>query len=130
VPFFIGAGLTAVGIGGTIFSGLDAQNNPGVDAVKRDCVGLGTSCPTYQKGRDAQLRTNIILGVTGGVAVATAVIGVFFTQWSSSTTKGVGVLPYVDLGGRSASGSAGASGASGASGNTGGGGGVSVSGRF
>ena len=95
VPFFIGAGLTAVGIGATVFSGLDAQNHPGVDAVKRDCVGLGESCPTYQKGRDAQTRTNIILGVTGGVALATAVIGVFFTQWSQPAAGRVGVIPYV-----------------------------------
>lgn len=94
VPFFIGAGLTAVGIGATVFSGLDAQSNPGVDAVKRDCVGLGESCPTYQKGKDAQFRTNVILGVTGGVALATAAVGIFFTQWTATPAK-VGVVPYV-----------------------------------
>jgi hypothetical protein len=82
VPFFIGAGLTVVGVGATIASGIDAQNNPGVDAVKRDCVGQGESCPTYKKGVDAQTRTNVILAATGGVALVTAVIGVFFTQWS------------------------------------------------
>lgn len=130
VPFFVGAGLTAVGIGATVFSGIDAQNHPGVDAVKRDCVGLGESCPTYQKGKDAQLRTNIILGVTGGVALATAVIGVFFTQWSQPAaraktgqanpgTAGLppprvkvnGVVPYVVVpGGSEVSGSGGGSG--------------------
>jgi hypothetical protein len=84
VPFYIGAGLTVVGIGATVASGIDAQNNPGVDAVKRDCVGQGESCPTYRKGVDAQTRTNVILAATGGVALVTAVVGIFFTQWSDA----------------------------------------------
>ncbi len=87
VVFFIGAGLTAAGLAGTIVSGLDAKNNPGEEAVRRDCVGLGESCPTYQQGRDAQLRTNILLGATVGVGVLTGVVGLFFTQWSSPTTQ-------------------------------------------
>jgi hypothetical protein len=84
------AGLTLVAGGATIFSGLDAQSNPGSDAVKRDCVGQGESCPTYQKGVDAQNRTNILLGVTAGLAVATGVVAIFFTQWSSPPKKSVG----------------------------------------
>jgi hypothetical protein len=72
-----------VGAVATIVSGVAAENDPGADAVRRDCVGLGESCPTYQKGRDAQLRTNVILGVTGVLGVATAVVGVFFTHWSA-----------------------------------------------
>jgi hypothetical protein len=40
-------------------------------------------CPAYQEGLSAQLRTNIALGVTGGMALATAVVGIFFTQWSA-----------------------------------------------
>ena len=81
--FVVLAGVTAIGGGATIVSGLDAKSNPGADAVKRDCVGLGESCPTYQRGRDAQLRTNILLGATAGLAVVTAVVGIFFTQWSA-----------------------------------------------
>lgn len=83
VLFFALAGLTVVGGAATLLSGLDARANPGADAVRRDCVGLGESCPTYQKGRDAQFRTNVLLGATGGVALVTAVVGVFFTEWSS-----------------------------------------------
>lgn len=82
VVFFIGAGLTAVGVGLTVWSGLDAQKNPGTAAVRADCVGQGTSCPEYQQGLSAQLRTNILLAATGGVAALTAVTGLFFTQWS------------------------------------------------
>ena len=48
--FIIGAGLTAVGAGLTIWSGIDTQNNPGADAVKADCVGQGTSCPRVPAG--------------------------------------------------------------------------------
>jgi hypothetical protein len=83
VVFFVGAGLTAAGVAATIVSGVDAKNNPGEDAVRRDCAGQGESCPTYQQGRDAQLRTNVLLGATVGVGVLTGVIGFFFTQWSS-----------------------------------------------
>ena len=74
--------LAMIGIGATIASGIDAKNNPGVDAVKRDCAGMDESCATYQKGRDAQFRTNVILGGTIGVGVLTAVVGTFFTRWS------------------------------------------------
>jgi hypothetical protein len=82
VVFLAGAGLTAVGVGLTIWSGIDAENNPGTDAVKAGCVGQGESCPLYQQGLSAQRRTNILLGATAGVAAVTAVLGVFFTQWS------------------------------------------------
>jgi hypothetical protein len=82
VVFIIGAGLTAVGAGLTIWSGIDTENHPGTAAVKADCVGQGTSCPEYQQGLSSQLRTNILIGATSGVAAVTAVVGIFFTQWS------------------------------------------------
>jgi len=41
--FFIGAGLTVIAGGATIFSGIDTQNRPGQDAVRRDCAGQGKS---------------------------------------------------------------------------------------
>jgi hypothetical protein len=81
--FVVGAGLTTAGIVATIVSGVDTINNPGTDAVRRDCAGVGPTCPTYQKGLDAQTRTNVILGITIGVGVTTAIVGLFFTQWSS-----------------------------------------------
>jgi hypothetical protein len=82
VVFLIGAGLTVVGVGVTVWSGLDTQKNPGTAAVRADCVGQGTSCPEYQQGLSSQLRTNILLAATGGVAALTAVTGLFLTQWS------------------------------------------------
>ena len=80
--FFVGLGLTAVGAGLTVWSGIDTQNNPGPNAVKADCVGQGTSCPQYQQGLSSQLRTNVLIAATGGLGLVTAVVGIFFTQWS------------------------------------------------
>ncbi len=101
VVFYIGAGLTVVGIGATIASGIDAKNNPGVDAVRRDCAGMDESCATYQKGRDAQFRTNVILGGTIGAGVITAVVGTFFTRWWTSPRREpnrTGFMPFATFG--------------------------------
>lgn len=79
--FVVGAAMTAVSAGFTIWSGIDTVNNPGAGAVRENCVGLGASCSLYEDGRRAQLRTNILLATTCVFGVATAVVGVFFTQW-------------------------------------------------
>jgi hypothetical protein len=93
------ASATAFGVGATIVSGVDALHNPGPAAVQRDCVGQGESCPTFQKGRAAELRTDLALGGTIGLGVATAVVGVFFTQWSAPKKTGsTQVEPMIGLG--------------------------------
>ena len=84
VVFFIAGGLTVAAGAATVVSGLATQSDPGPDAVRRECVGQGEACPLYQQGQDAETRTNVLLGVTVGAAVVTGVIGLFFTQWSSS----------------------------------------------
>jgi len=81
--FWVGASLTAVSGVATIWSGLDTQKNPGPDAVKEKCKGLGESCPEYQEGLQNQKRTNILLGVTGGLAVFT-VVSAILTDWSDA----------------------------------------------
>jgi hypothetical protein len=96
-----GAAVTAVGVGLTVWSGVDTLNNPGRDAVRRGCVGFGPSCPKYQQGLSAQLRTNVLLAATGGLAVVSAAVGVFFTQWSGaerSQSGAVRLVPVVGLG--------------------------------
>jgi len=85
--FWVGVGLTALTTGITVWSGLDTQNNPGPGRVRDACSAMPpTDCDRlYDQGRSKQTRTNVLLGVTGGVGVATAVIGAFFTDWSGGS---------------------------------------------
>jgi hypothetical protein len=77
-----------------VLSGIDATNNPGVDAVRRACAGKDETCPAYQDGKSAETRTNVLLGVTLGAAVITGVVGLFFTEWSRpAVTASVAPLP-------------------------------------
>jgi len=81
--FWVGVGLTAVVGGVSVWSGLDTQNNPGTNKVRDACQSGSPDCQSlYQKGVDKQHRTNILIGATAGLGVATAVIGAFFTDWS------------------------------------------------
>jgi hypothetical protein len=94
--FITGAALTGVGLGVTVWSGIYALNNPGKDAVKVACVGKGVDCPTYQTGLAHQTRTNVLIGVTSGLAAVTAVVGIFFTQWSPAhAAVGVHLEPWL-----------------------------------
>jgi hypothetical protein len=98
VVFFVALGSTAVLGGVTIWSGVDTMNNPGEDVVRETCRGLGPECPAYQEGRDKQTRTNVLIGVTAGVAALTAVVGLFLTDWSwgdaqPASDVAVGVAP-------------------------------------
>ncbi len=63
--FWIGAGVTAVMGGITLWSGVDTENNPGANKVRAECQAQKTDCQTlYQQGVDKQHRTNILLGTT------------------------------------------------------------------
>ena len=79
--FYASAGVTAVLVGVTVWSGLDTVNNPGADRVKAECAN--EDCALYRDGLDRQHRTNALLGVTIGVGAATALLGVFATDWGS-----------------------------------------------
>lgn len=98
VVFFVGAGLTVVAGGVTVWSGIDTQNNPGKEKVRQECAGQGTSCPAYQDGLDRQNRTNLLIGVTAGLGVVTGVVGAFFTDWSGGSKKSAGIEPLVGVG--------------------------------
>ena len=102
--FIAGAVVTGALGAVTVWSGLDAVNNPGTDRVKQQCAGQGTSCPAYQDGVARQDRTNTLIGVTAGVGVVTGVIGLFLTNWGGSSVKkstGLYIAPSVDVIGRS-----------------------------
>ncbi len=85
--FFAGAGATAILTGVTVWSGIDAVNNPGTERVTRECLPNDESCSTYQEGVAHQRRTNILIVATSVVGLTTAVIGLFFTKWSDDQTK-------------------------------------------
>jgi hypothetical protein len=101
--FVLGAALTTVAAGLTVWSGIDTENNPGATAVHDACAGMTSDCPDYKTGRSKQLRTNILLAATGGLAVATAVVGVFFTQWQHGSgaparaTAGLRIVPVFGI---------------------------------
>jgi hypothetical protein len=106
--FWVGVGLTGVAGIATVWSGIDTLNNPGEDRVRDECVGLGESCPAYQDGLANERRTNILLGVTAVLGVATAAIGAFATDWQGGDTaeqvkrrapkRQVAVEPWLALG--------------------------------
>lgn len=82
--FWVGAGLTAVAGATTIWSGLDTLSNPGKDRVRNECKTGDTECSVYQEGLAHQRRTNVLIGVTAGLGVATGVIGLLATDWSGA----------------------------------------------
>jgi hypothetical protein len=92
--FWVGAGLTAVLGGTTIWSGIDTLNNPGKERVKRECAEGDTDCPVYQEGLAHQRRTNVLIGVTAGLGVATALVGVLATDWSGGDAAPEGPDEY------------------------------------
>ena len=83
--FVAGVVLTAIGAGSIVWSGVDTLNSPGASNVKAECDSKGTQCQSlWNKGRNEQDRTNVLIGVTSGVAVVTAVVGLFLTQWPTN----------------------------------------------
>lgn len=72
-----GAGLTAVLAGLTVASGIDTNSQK----------TTFTNDPTQSNldsGLDKEHRTNILLGITGGVAALTAVAAIFFVDWEGA----------------------------------------------
>ncbi|MCC6526574.1 MAG: hypothetical protein IT373_28255, partial [Polyangiaceae bacterium] len=95
--FFVSL-VATVGVGATtIWSGVDTVKNPGADAVRAACQGLGSDCPEYQDGRQKQLRTNVLIGVTAGLGVLTAVFaGV--SDWAALGGGSAPVATALELG--------------------------------
>jgi hypothetical protein len=91
VVFWTGAGITVAAGAFTVWSGLDTINDPGADAVRDICAAEGESgsnCQAaYKEGRDKQTRTNIAIGATAVLGVATIAIGAFLTDWSGGKSE-------------------------------------------
>ena len=72
--FWIGAGATAAAGGVTIASAVDTANlHSRFDAQP--------SAQLSAEGADAQLRTNVLVGVTTAVLLTTALVGGVFVKW-------------------------------------------------
>jgi hypothetical protein len=78
--FWMGVGITAVLAGVTIASGVDAL-------AKNDAFQEVPTPEAESDGRDAQTRTNILVGATAASAVAAAAIGVFAVDWTGAPAK-------------------------------------------
>jgi tetratricopeptide (TPR) repeat protein len=70
----VGGGLTAVGLGLTIWSGLDTL-------AQRQTFESSQTQLNLDDGRSKQLRTNVFIGVTAGVAALTTVAAIFLVDW-------------------------------------------------
>ena len=103
VVFWLSAGATLAAGGVTAWSGIDTVNNPGTDRVKKECRAGDENCALYQDGRSRQLRTNVMIGVTGGLAVATGLLGALAIDWgggspSDTARTRIRIRPFVSLG--------------------------------
>lgn len=78
--FWTGLGLTVAGGGATVALGLNAQNNPGPDAVKENCEKGDTTCPEYRTGVRNQTYANIAVGATAVFGIFT-ITSAFLTDW-------------------------------------------------
>jgi hypothetical protein len=86
--FFVGAGLTVVAGGITIWSGIDTVNNPGADTVKAACDNQQPNCTElYDEGVGKQKRTNVLIGVTAGLGVVTVLVGALATDWGGGKSS-------------------------------------------
>lgn len=85
---YIGAGAAVVAGGLTLLSGLDTSS-------QKDTFDSDRSQANLDAGKDKQLRTNILLAVTGGVVVLTTVAAIFLVDWKGKNgdTVKVGVAP-------------------------------------
>ena len=93
--WFVAGTIVTVGLGaGATLFGVQTlktrdEIRDAVEARSTDTMAL------YDKGRDQQLRTNVLLGATAAAGVATIVIAVF-TNWSGASASGraeVGFVP-------------------------------------
>jgi hypothetical protein len=82
--FWVGVGATALLAGATIASG--------IDTISKHADFSSGGSTTAPDGIAAQTRTNVLLAVTGGVAVATAAVGIFAVRWGDPKTSGSSAL--------------------------------------
>jgi len=77
---YVGAGATALLAGVTVWSGIDTNKARSDFNAHPTQAGLDA-------GQGKQTRTNVLLGATAAVGVATAVVGLFATDWHKKPTQ-------------------------------------------
>jgi len=70
----VGGGLTAVAAGFLVWSGVDTLG-------QRSTFDASPTQANLDAGKSDQLRTNVLLGVTLGLAVVTGVVAIFLVDW-------------------------------------------------
>jgi hypothetical protein len=84
----VGGAVTAGLLGVTIWSGLDTM-------AYRDTFDKNRTQANLERGNAKQLRTNVLIGATAGVAVLTTVAAIWFVNW-----KGNGPANAANVSGR------------------------------
>ena len=84
VVVYVGAGLTVVSAGLSVVSGLDVLN-------QKSTFDKDQSQANLDAGKSKQLRTNILLGVTAGLAVLTGVCAIWLVDWRGGSRRQVQV---------------------------------------
>jgi hypothetical protein len=87
--FWMGVGLTGALALATTWSGIDTIREPGQAHVKSVCADPAreSECSRlYDDGQAKELRTNVLLGSTIVLALATAATGLFATDFGSSSS--------------------------------------------
>lgn len=89
--FWVGVGLTAVSAGLLVWSGVDTLS-------ARDAYVAAPTEAGYNDGVGRETRTNVFIGTTAALGVATAVVGVFATRWRSTSEVPYALRPTLRLG--------------------------------
>jgi hypothetical protein len=90
---YAGAVATAVAGGFAIGFGVDTANRHA--SFARECSTSAPSCSGLaSQGQDAQLRTNVLIGVTAGLGVATLVTALFVRWHDASLSVGAGTVSF------------------------------------
>jgi hypothetical protein len=85
VWFFVGAGATVVLAGVTVWSALDEKDTD-LCATPGSCSALSSN------GTEDRTRTQVLLSATGTLGVATALVGILWTNWKGSPKPGQAAL--------------------------------------
>lgn len=88
----LGAMVATLGLGGaTLWSGLDTR-------AAHDEFETTPSEANHRIGREKQLRTNVLIGVTAGVAAATILVAAIWTDWGRMGKDRTNRRAHLELG--------------------------------